>query len=198
MLALLRPVALATAATVSMGFLQGVAAETPKGELLFETCRGCHGIEGYKNNYPTYKVPMLGGQSEQYIVDALTAYKSGVRKHETMHAQASSLSTDDMRAIASYLSSATEVSSETTGTAPAAAAACSACHGPNGKAIAPNFPSLAGQHADYLEFSLKRYRSGERANAIMAGFASNLDDDTIKALAAYFSNQKGGLITVKP
>ncbi|MEM9384093.1 MAG: cytochrome c [Pseudomonadota bacterium] len=197
MLAVMRPVALATAAALSMGVFQGAAADSSKGELLFETCLGCHGIPGYKNNYPTYKVPMLGGQSEQYIVDALTAYKNGARKHETMHAQASSLSTDDMRAIASYLSTTTEVSSEAKGEAPAAAAACSACHGPNGKAIAPNFPSLAGQHADYLEFSLKRYRSGERSNAIMAGFAGNLDDDTIKALAAYFSKQQDGLATVK-
>lgn len=197
MLAVMRPLALATAAVLSMGFFQGAAAEQSKGELLFETCLGCHGIPGYKNNYPTYKVPMLGGQSEQYIVDALTAYKNGMRKHDTMHAQASSLSTDDMRAIASYLSAATEVSSETTGKAPAAAAACSACHGPNGKAIAPNFPTLAGQHADYLAFSLKRYRSGERNNAIMAGFASNLDDDTIKVLAAYFSSQRDGLATVE-
>ncbi|MEO0972566.1 MAG: c-type cytochrome [Pseudomonadota bacterium] len=187
---------MATATTVALGLSTFANAQAPTGELLFETCLGCHGIAGYKNNYPTYKVPMLGGQSEQYIVDALTAYKNGTRKHETMHAQASSLSTEDMRAIAAHLSTAKDVSAEASGKAPEAAATCSACHGTNGKAIAPNFPSLSGQHADYLEHSLKAYRSGERNNAIMAGFASNLDDDTIKALAAYFSSQKDGLITV--
>lgn len=70
------------------------------------TCFGCHGIENYNNVYPTYRVPKLGGQHPEYIIAALKAYKSGERTHATMHAQASSLSDQDMADIAAYFSSA--------------------------------------------------------------------------------------------
>ena len=68
---------------------------------------------------------------------------------------------------------------------------CVACHGEDGMGIAPNYPVLAGQHADYLAHSLRQYRSGERKNAIMAGFATNLSDDDIEDLAAWFSSLEG-------
>lgn len=175
----------------------GASADEPtEGQLLFETCRGCHGIDGYRNNYPSYKVPKLGGQNPQYVADALSAYKSGAREHDTMHAQAYSLTPEQMSTIGTYLSGITEVSGDVVGEAPAAAATCTACHGPNGKSIAPLYPNLAGQHADYLEHALKSYRSGARKNAIMAGFAGNLDDATIKALAEFYSSQDG-LTTVR-
>ena len=68
---------------------------------------------------------------------------------------------------------------------------CIACHGEDGKGIAPNYPVLAGQHADYLAHSLRQYRSGERKNAIMAGFAANLSDADIEDLAAWFAMLDG-------
>ena len=68
---------------------------------------------------------------------------------------------------------------------------CQACHGPTGMSIDPIYPHLAGQYADYLEHSLKAYRSGERNNVIMAGFASLLSDEDIEDLAAWFASQEG-------
>jgi len=84
-------------------------SDTPKGDpaagqVKFNSCAGCHGIPEYKNAYPTYNVPKLGGQHYNYIVSALTQYASGKRKHSTMHAQASSLSDQDIRDIAAFLS----------------------------------------------------------------------------------------------
>ena len=67
-----------------------------------ETCLGCHAIQGYKNAYPTYHVPKLGGQHAQYIVDALRAYANGDRPHSTMHANAATLSEEEMQAIAKW------------------------------------------------------------------------------------------------
>jgi len=67
-----------------------------------ETCLGCHGIKGYKNVYPTYHVPKLGGQHAQYITDALRAYANGDRPHGTMHANAATLSEDEIQAIAAW------------------------------------------------------------------------------------------------
>ena len=67
-------------------------------------CMGCHGVKGYFNVYPTYRVPKLGGQNPEYIVAALKAYQDGKRKHDTMHAQAAQLSEQDMQDIAVFLS----------------------------------------------------------------------------------------------
>ena len=73
------------------------------GKQLTYTCQGCHGVIGYKNAYPSYHVPKLVGQSEQYLLNALTEYKKGTRKHPTMQAQAQSFSDQDIANIAAYL-----------------------------------------------------------------------------------------------
>jgi cytochrome c553 len=76
----------------------------------------------------------------------------------------------------------------------AKAQTCQACHGANGNGMGdPQYPRLAGQHADYLEKALKDYRSGQRSNAIMAGFAATLSDQDIRDLAAFYAAQKGPL-----
>ncbi len=66
-------------------------------------CIGCHGIPGYKASFPeVYRVPMLGGQSEKYIVAALNAYKKGERKHPSMVGIAAGLSDQDIADVAAY------------------------------------------------------------------------------------------------
>lgn len=79
------------------------AGDPVRGRQLFETCLGCHGVEGYNNTYPAYKVPKLGGQSAGYIASALRAYRSGERKHATMKANAWNLSDQDAQDIGAYL-----------------------------------------------------------------------------------------------
>ncbi|MGY0504521.1 c-type cytochrome [Luteimonas sp. e5] len=81
------------------------ASGKSQGAELTYTCIGCHGIEGYKNVYPNYHVPKLGGQQEQYLRNALSEYKAGKRKHPTMEAQAMSFSDEEIAIIAAYLSS---------------------------------------------------------------------------------------------
>lgn len=83
-----------------------LAGDGEAGRLKANTCMGCHGIPGYNNAYPTYRVPKVGGQSADYIAAALKAYKSGERPHKTMQAQAQSLSDEDIADIAAYLASA--------------------------------------------------------------------------------------------
>jgi cytochrome c553 len=82
------------------------AGNVDAGRLKANTCMGCHGIPGYTNAYPTYRVPKLGGQPPEYIAAALKAYKSGERPHLTMRAQAASLSDEDIADIAAYLAQA--------------------------------------------------------------------------------------------
>ena len=85
-----------------LGGLLASAAALAERPAAVETCLGCHGIAGYKNAYPTYHVPKLGGQHAQYIADALRAYASGNRPHSTMHANAATLSEDAIEAIAKW------------------------------------------------------------------------------------------------
>jgi len=79
--------------------------DAARGKDLTYTCQGCHGVTGYKNAYPNYHVPKIGGQSPQYLVNALTEYQQGKRKHPTMQAQAASFSAQDIADIAAYISS---------------------------------------------------------------------------------------------
>ena len=81
------------------------SGDATRGKGLTYTCRGCHGLTGYKNAYPSYRVPKLGGQSETYLNNALKEYRGGKRKHPTMQAQAESFSEQDIADIAAYLSS---------------------------------------------------------------------------------------------
>ncbi len=74
------------------------------------------------------------------------------------------------------------------------AATCQACHGPDGNGTGiDQYPLLAGQHADYLVKALEDYKSGSRANPIMAGFAATLSRQDMEDLAAYFASQNGPL-----
>lgn len=72
---------------------------------------------------------------------------------------------------------------------------CAACHGADGDAsVDPQYPRLAGQYEDYLAQALREYRSGERSDPIMMGFASTLSDQDIEDLAAYYSRLPGELV----
>jgi cytochrome c553 len=70
-----------------------------------------------------------------------------------------------------------------------AAEICAACHGADGNSPTADFPRLGGQYGDYLAKALRDYKSGQRKNAIMAGFAQALSKRDIENLAAYFAAQ---------
>lgn len=70
----------------------------------------------------------------------------------------------------------------------ARAAMCATCHGPLGLSQLPNAPNLAGQPAIYLVEQLRNYRSGKRANEVMAVIAKPLTDAEIDDLAAWYSS----------
>jgi cytochrome c553 len=189
--------AFASASIFAQSAVGQSAGDPEKGKDLANTCLGCHGVPGYKNAYPNYSVPKLEGQHPEYIVIALQAYRSGERSHLTMHSQASSLSDQDMANIAAYFSGAvvSKDNNPAEGKSPEAAAVCVACHGENGVGITGLYPTLAGQHADYLEHALNDYRKGGRKNAIMGTFAAQIKEEDIRVLARYYAQQKPTLET---
>src|SRR3984893_1627894 len=166
------------------------------GKAVSYTGLGCHGIDGYKNAYPMYSVPKLEGQNPDYLAAALHGYRDGDRAHVTMHAQASTLSDQDIVHIAAYSAGKPLVATgKAPGSVPQAAALCVSCHGQDGVAIAPMYPSLAGQHQDYLVRALDEYRKGGRKNPVMKGFAASLKDQDIAVIAQYFSGLAPSLST---
>jgi cytochrome c553 len=191
-------------AALCLGFsLSAHAAGDPAvGEKKFYTCYGCHGLPNYKNAYPDYSVPKLRHQNAAYMVAALQEYRSGLRPHATMHAQAASLSDQDMEDIAAYLQGPEPVKpgNPPPGKAPKQVAACIACHGETGLGVEaplnPKPPVLAGQHEDYIEQALVAYKNGRRKNVVMDSMAALLTtDEDVKIAAAYFADQPSPLTT---
>ena len=95
-----------------MGWTLGAQAQgtitgnADAGQNKNSMCVGCHGIPGYKASFPqVYQVPMIHGQTPQYIVAALTAYRKGDRDHPTMRAIAGSLSDQDIADLAAFYGS---------------------------------------------------------------------------------------------
>lgn len=168
------------------------AADAAKGKVLSYTCQGCHGVPDYNNAYPHYSVPKLGGQNEAYLVSALNAYATGERPHNTMHAQAVTLTAEDRADIAAFFyANGGLANKEVVGTPPPATQTCVACHGADGaKTVAPDYPKLAGQEADYIVHALNDYKTGKRKNPIMAGIITGVDPKDFEALAEFFSRQQ--------
>jgi len=93
---------------IALGLVSALTAhagDPEAGKLKSYTCTGCHGIPGYKNVYPTFHVPKLGGQNEAYIAAALKSYRAGERNHKTMELQSQALSDEDIADIAAYFAS---------------------------------------------------------------------------------------------
>lgn len=71
-----------------------------------------------------------------------------------------------------------------------AAAMCAACHGADGNSVISLNPKLAGQHPAYLLKQMREFKSGVRANPVMAGIMANVSEEDMAHLAAYFASQK--------
>ncbi len=213
------PLLALVAAVSALGLNTAHAASATKGDAargksLVYTCAGCHGIPGYENAYPNYRVPMIAGQKQAYIIQALHAYRTGDRKHPTMGAQASSLTDQDIADIASYLSSLAtpdpagakkaltpdQQKAQAAALAAAKATTCASCHGPHGQAenaMDPAPPRLAGQYQNYLAQVLHEYKTGQRNNPIMKGMVAPLSDADIEKITTYFSSQPSKLSSLK-
>jgi cytochrome c553 len=190
--------AIAASTFAGTAWVQEPAAhgDAKRGKAISYTCLGCHGIDGYKNAYPMYSVPKLEGQNPDYLAAALHGYRDGDRAHVTMHSQASELSDQDILDIAAYFAGKPlTATGKAPGSVPQAATLCVSCHGQDGVAIAPMYPSLAGQHQDYLVRAIDEYRKGGRKNPVMKGFAASLKDQDVAVIAQYFSRLTPALST---
>ena len=182
------------AAIVAWPGLSLAEGNVEEGRQLGFTCLGCHGIEGQRNAYPSYRVPKLGGQSRSYIETALKAYREGSRPHPTMQAQASSLTDANIEDILTWLDLSEQVNDSANAEMVAGSAAaqiCVTCHGVDGEGVAPQPPTLAGQHSDYLQHAMRQYKDGTRGGNVMTAFAATLSDADIEAISDFYASMDG-------
>lgn len=100
------PSIIAAVALAAAALPAAAAGDAVAGRAKVHQCQGCHGIPDWKSAFPeVYRVPKLGGQSPEYIVAALTAYKKGERDFATMRAMVADLTDKDMADIAAYYGS---------------------------------------------------------------------------------------------
>jgi cytochrome c553 len=177
----------------------GRRGDAQAGKTVAAVCSGCHGAAGMSTS-PTF--PNLAGQHYDFLVDTLKAFKSGVRKNDTMSPMVASLNEADIRNVAAYFSKfSCGVSGGDKAKAllgKARAENCKACHsagglygsGSPGVSGIPTWPNLAGQNAEYLSSTLKAFQDGSRNHAVMTSIAKNLNDTDIDQLSAYYAGMK--------
>ena len=89
-------------AALALPFAAG-AADPAKGKAIAEkVCAACHGVDGAKPVAP--ENPILAGQYNDYLVKALSDYKSGKRANPIMKGFAELLSKKDIQDLAAWFS----------------------------------------------------------------------------------------------
>lgn len=163
------------------------------GQKSAQFCRHCHGVGGSSVREDT---PNLAGQNEAYLLTQMEKFVSGQRKNEFMEGLIKALTPEERKNIALYFSQQEVVVKPAANAAQAATGKklyeklCISCHGA-GAYGTEKIPRLASQQPNYLQDSLKRYRSGgERTDPQMSAYTRNLKDADIVNLSAYLASMR--------
>ncbi len=188
--------------TVAAAFVCGPAQATgdaKAGEAKSAACLACHGPMG---NSVVPMWPKLAGQHPEYIQKQLVDFKANNRVNEQMTPMAMPLSDQDVLDLAAYFAAQEQspgaAGADTValgeriyraGNAASGVPACTGCHGPEGMGMGlAKFPRISGQHAQYIDQTLKYFRDGARKNdpnAMMRGVAARMTDQEIAAVSQY-------------
>ena len=177
-------------------------------------CARCHGAD---RRGPTSRlVPVLHGQTVEFLVSALENYARGRRASGIMQPVASDLLPENLKQVAGYYAGLT---APTMPTGPLIDAAslergrvlaergdittkvpvCTSCHSASSLKI---YPRLAGQNAAYMINRLRLWKNGLAAHsdtdALMAPIARSLSEQQIDDVAAYFSSLNASAALGKP
>ena len=191
-------ITLAAATAFVCGPVQA-SGDAKAGEAKSAACLACHGPMG---NSVVPMWPKLAGQHPEYLQKQLMDFKANNRVNEQMTPMALPLSDQDMADLAAYFASQQQSpgapGSDAAGlgerlyrggNASSGVPACTGCHGPQGLGMGlAKFPRISGQHAQYVEQTLKHFRDGVRqndTNAMMRGVAARMTDQEITAVSQY-------------
>lgn len=165
-----------TLAVLMLGVAAGAPALQPEND-----CAGCHGKDGASAEID---VPIIGGLSEQYLLDQMQAYHDNKRpcaeskfragdknrKPNTMCKIAAALGDDETAKIARELAGKPFVRAKKQATDAAKVAAgkkvhdaqCEKCHTDAGAVADDDAGILAGQWMPYMSTTFKEYDAGKR------------------------------------
>jgi cytochrome c553 len=184
---------------------QRIVAQGSKQGAEAVACVSCHGANGQGN--PDANVPRIAGLPAWYLHKQLNDYAEGRRQNAIMTGIAQQLDQGERRATSVYYSlliGGRDTASEKQ-PAPEAAAgkriyfegkfetglpACSNCHGGEGKGIPPSVPSIAGQHAEYIQLQLQAWQQGDRKNdaqEVMRAVVRKMSPEDITAVSKYLA-----------
>lgn len=170
-------------------------------------CARCHNRNGLGRDGAAF--PVIAGQSEAYLLQALQSYASGDRRSGIMQPAALRAGDDALRSLAAHyaaqprqpvpqsfdpalLREGEVIARE--GLPSLQVPACLSCHGREALARNPAWPQLDGQHAPYLEGQLALWRDGVRGGGpqrdVMRTIADRLSAEQSKAVSAWFAAQE--------
>lgn len=160
--------------------------DSKAGEPLSAVCGGCHGAQGVSVDSAT---PSLAGQDEQYLVEAIKAYRTS-RKRENMRAYITGLSDKDIGNIAAFYAVQKSKAPEKGQTlVQEYTERCNRCHAPGVENPAIAIPRIQGQDKDYLVMALRAYRDDRRESTTMHKMSLPYGDSIIESIAAYYASQ---------
>jgi cytochrome c553 len=177
------------------------------GQAKAATCVACHGVDG-NSAVPTF--PKLAGLGHKYLLKQMKDIRDGRRPVALMAGQVDNMSDQDLADIAAFYDAQPRTGGMAdpdkvalgrkvylAGIAERQVPACSGCHSPTGNGNGPaGYPSLGGQHAEYIAGQLKMFRKGYedpsgRTNGgeakIMRTTAFRMSDMEIEAVASYIA-----------
>lgn len=174
-----------------------VMAAGPSPEMLSHTCAACHGTNGSSVAF----TPSIAGNSEEYFIDSMKAFKSGERKATVMDRIAKGYSDDEIAKMASYFAKQPMKPMKQAYSASMAEMgkklheeSCNKCHEDGGKK-ADDGGILAGQSLIYMQHSMEDFKAGSReAPKKMRKRVKNVVDKHgqkgIDALLNYYASQQ--------
>ena len=71
----------------------------------------------------------------------------------------------------------------------ARSATCVACHGADGNSYGPDWPHLAGQHANYIAKQVLAFQEGKRSDPTMSAMVAGISKNDIDDIAAFFASK---------
>ncbi|GLK73955.1 c-type cytochrome [Ancylobacter dichloromethanicus] len=178
----------------------GEAVPAPAADPALEGCVRCHGRDGTSSGGA---FPVLGGQSEAYLLATLEAFADGTRPSGIMQFAVDGLPPEDLTRLAAYYAGRGGVREQAApdGSEGARIAfqgqpendvpACQSCHGASPRRN-PRYPYLGGQDAAYLATQLRRMKASEARGPtarVMHRIAERLPDQAIDAVAEFYAGQ---------
>jgi sulfide dehydrogenase cytochrome subunit len=173
-------------------------ADSQDPAMLSHTCAGCHGTFGASAGD---SIPIIGGQPQVFLKQAMLSYKDGKRHSTIMQRLAKGYDEAQIDVMANFISSQPWVSADVKidrekankGKQMHITKGCVGCHGAKGISVAPNTPRLAGQYPEYLFIQMRYYINPQitipSSAKVMRSMLKGANDEDLRALAEFYASQ---------